>query len=64
MRTASSPSAGSAANYLLETSVLPVLGRDPRDPRPAALTVNNVSSAERAVEIAASGVVHPRWTIS
>jgi DNA-binding transcriptional LysR family regulator len=36
--------------YLLETSVLPSLGRDPRNPRPAALTVSNVSSVKRAVE--------------
>jgi DNA-binding transcriptional LysR family regulator len=41
---------GSAANYLLETSVLPVIGRDPRHPRPVALTVSNVSSVKRAVE--------------
>ncbi|MFI4994993.1 MAG: LysR family transcriptional regulator [Hyphomicrobiales bacterium] len=36
--------------YLLETSVLPSLGRDARHPRPAALTVSNVSSVKRAVE--------------
>ncbi|MBV8449065.1 MAG: LysR family transcriptional regulator [Hyphomicrobiales bacterium] len=41
---------GSAANYLLETSVLPTLGRDPRQPRSVALTVSNVSSVKRAVE--------------
>jgi DNA-binding transcriptional LysR family regulator len=36
--------------YLLETSVLPSLGRDARNPRQAALTVSNVSSVKRAVE--------------
>jgi DNA-binding transcriptional LysR family regulator len=36
--------------YLLETSVLPSLGRDARNPRSAALTVSNVSSVKRAVE--------------
>ncbi len=36
--------------YLLETSVLPSLGRDARNHRPAALTVSNVSSVKRAVE--------------
>ena len=36
--------------YLLETSVLPSLGRDARNPRAAALTVSNVSSVKRAVE--------------
>jgi DNA-binding transcriptional LysR family regulator len=41
---------GAGASYLLETSVLPVLGRDPRQPRAAALTVSNISSVKRAVE--------------
>jgi DNA-binding transcriptional LysR family regulator len=41
---------GAGAAYLLETSVLPVLGRDARQPRPAALTVSNISSVKRAVE--------------
>jgi DNA-binding transcriptional LysR family regulator len=41
---------GAGASYLLETSVLPVLGREPRQPRAAALTVSNISSVKRAVE--------------
>ena len=41
---------GAGASYLLETSVLPVLGRDARQPRAAALTVSNISSVKRAVE--------------
>jgi DNA-binding transcriptional LysR family regulator len=41
---------GVGPSYLLETSVLPILGRDTRHPRPAALTVSNVSSVKRAVE--------------
>ena len=36
--------------YLLETSVLPSLGRDARNPRQPALTVSNVSSVKRAIE--------------
>ena len=36
--------------YLLETSVLPSLGRDARNPRLPALTVSNVSSVKRAIE--------------
>ncbi|MFI5012281.1 MAG: LysR family transcriptional regulator [Hyphomicrobiales bacterium] len=41
---------GSGPSYLLETSVLPTLGREPRQPRFTALTVSNVSSVKRAVE--------------
>jgi DNA-binding transcriptional LysR family regulator len=41
---------GVGPTYLLETSVLPTLGREPRHPRVAALTVSNVSSVKRAVE--------------
>jgi len=41
---------GANPPYLLETSVLPTLGRDQRHPRPSALTVSNISSVKRAIE--------------
>jgi DNA-binding transcriptional LysR family regulator len=41
---------GAGPHYLLETSVLPTMGRDARHPRVAGLTVSNVSSVKRAVE--------------
>jgi DNA-binding transcriptional LysR family regulator len=41
---------GVAPSYLLDINWLTTAGRDPKNPRPAALTVNNITALQRAVQ--------------
>ena len=41
---------GIAPSYLLDAHFLTTVGRDPRNPRTAALTVNNITALKRAVQ--------------
>lgn len=54
---------GIAPSYLLDAHFLTTVGRDPRNPRVAALTVNNITSLKRAVQSGIGIAVLPDYLV-
>jgi DNA-binding transcriptional LysR family regulator len=54
---------GVAPSYLLDINWLSTTGRDPKNPRPAALTVNNITALKRAVEGGMGVAVLPDYLV-
>jgi DNA-binding transcriptional LysR family regulator len=54
----------SAASYLNNINWLQTVGRDPKKPRPAALTINNISALREAVESGIGIAVLPDYLVT
>ncbi|MHB2167721.1 LysR family transcriptional regulator [Alsobacter sp. R-9] len=54
---------GVTPSYLVDVHWLTTVGRDPKNPRPAALTVNNITALKRAVERGVGIAVLPDYLV-
>jgi DNA-binding transcriptional LysR family regulator len=53
----------SAGNYLNNINSLPFAGRDPKAPRPIAMTINNITAVRKAVEAGVGIAILPDYLV-
>ena len=54
---------GAASSYLANINALPLLGRDPKNPRPSSVTINSVPALRRAVDNGVGIAILPDYMI-